>query len=288
MTDTITAGTPAYVGREAAQPAAITATNDDVAMRRLRWCLRIGAAGCFIGHGAFGIITKAAWLPYFAVVGIPPDVAYGIMPIVGAVDIMAGISILISPRPVVLLYMAVWALWTSLLRPLSGEPVFETIERAGNYGVPLALLLLLGRPRTLLGWLNPFATDAIRSTPLTVARVLHWSTGMLLFAHGALAAITGKAIFAKHYAAIGLPAGIVPIIGSVEMAVAILVMLQPSIGLLVGIAIWKMASEALYPIAGAPVWEFVERAGSYAAPLGLALMWNTIKGSRFTLLRSTK
>ena len=39
--------------------------------RRVRWCLRIGAAACFIGHGAFGIITKAAWLPYFAVVGIP-------------------------------------------------------------------------------------------------------------------------------------------------------------------------------------------------------------------------
>jgi hypothetical protein len=27
--------------------------------------LRIAAAICFIGHGAFGIITKAGWLPYF-------------------------------------------------------------------------------------------------------------------------------------------------------------------------------------------------------------------------------
>jgi hypothetical protein len=25
----------------------------------------------FVGHGAFGIITKAAWVPYFEVVGIP-------------------------------------------------------------------------------------------------------------------------------------------------------------------------------------------------------------------------
>ena len=32
--------------------------------------LRIAAAMCFIGHGAFGIITKEGWLPYFAVVGI--------------------------------------------------------------------------------------------------------------------------------------------------------------------------------------------------------------------------
>ena len=35
------------------------------------WALRIGAAACFIGHGAFGFITKAAWLPYFGVIGIP-------------------------------------------------------------------------------------------------------------------------------------------------------------------------------------------------------------------------
>ena len=38
--------------------------------RLLEWVLRIGAAGCFIGHGAFGVIGKEAWLPYFAVAGI--------------------------------------------------------------------------------------------------------------------------------------------------------------------------------------------------------------------------
>ncbi|HEX7879730.1 MAG TPA: hypothetical protein VF720_09990 [Candidatus Eisenbacteria bacterium] len=32
-----------------------------------------------------------------------------------------------------------------------------------------------------------------------------------------------------------------------------------------------MGSESLFLTAGAPVWEFVERGGSYAAPL--ALMW---------------
>jgi hypothetical protein len=28
----------------------------------VHWILRIGVAACFIGHGAFGIITKAAWM----------------------------------------------------------------------------------------------------------------------------------------------------------------------------------------------------------------------------------
>ena len=43
-----------------ARPAAPSAAA------RAYWALRVGAALCFIGHGAFGIITKQAWLPFFA------------------------------------------------------------------------------------------------------------------------------------------------------------------------------------------------------------------------------
>src|SRR4051794_36093279 len=74
-------------------------TWDEARARRVQWCLRIGASACFIGHGAFGVITKAAWIPYFAVAGIPPDAAYTIMPVIGAVDIVMGIAVLLSPRP---------------------------------------------------------------------------------------------------------------------------------------------------------------------------------------------
>ncbi|MEP7347422.1 MAG: hypothetical protein ABI877_19275, partial [Gemmatimonadaceae bacterium] len=81
------------------------------------WILRIGAASCFIGHGAFGLITKAAWLPYFAVVGIPESWAWRLMPVVGAVDVLAGMAVLFAPRGLPLVYMTVWALWTALLRP---------------------------------------------------------------------------------------------------------------------------------------------------------------------------
>src|SRR5438552_729312 len=114
----------------------ITADRTALRLARVEWCLRIGAAMCFIGHGAFGIITKESWVPYFAVVGLPRDVAFMLMPIVGTIDIAAGVLILLSPRPVLLLYMSIWGFWTSLLRPLSGESFFETLERAGNYGVP--------------------------------------------------------------------------------------------------------------------------------------------------------
>ena len=106
---------------------------------------------CFIGHGAFGFITKAAWVPYFGVVGIPEAWAWRLMPLVGAVNVMVGMAVLFAPRGLPLVYMTMWAVWTALLRPLSGDSVFETLERAGNYGVPFALLLLTAMPRSWRG-----------------------------------------------------------------------------------------------------------------------------------------
>lgn len=237
------------------------------------WILRLGAALCFIGHGAFGFITKAAWLPYFAVVGIPEPWAWRLMPLIGAVDVTVGMMVLFAPRRFAFGYMTVWALWTALLRPLSGEPFFETVERAGNFGVPFALLLISGWPRNLRGWIS--------STPPTVAadgrqlailtRVLQVTTVLLLAGHGALGAITGKAVFATHYAAAGLPAGLTAAIGWFELALAALVATRRLVPLLLFVCAWKLATESLFIAAGAPLWEFVERAGSYAAPLALAM-----------------
>jgi hypothetical protein len=239
--------------------------------RSAYWILRIGAAACFIGHGAFGVITKEAWLPYFGVVGIPRDVAFQLMPLIGTVDIVAGFAVLFAPRPIVLIYMAVWAAWTALLRPLAGEPIAEALERAGNYGVPLALLLLTGIPRTL--------RDALRerrqSTPLendvSVMRALTLTTSLLLLGHGMLTA-RGNLIIASHLEFAGFSLHSQLLTGYLEIAVAVVVAARPSVTLLLVVAAWKLATEALFPLTGAPIWEFIERAGSYAAPLALAAL----------------
>jgi len=235
------------------------------------WTLRVGAAACFIGHGAFGILTKEAWVPYFGFVGIPADWAYRLMPVVGAVDIALGLSVLFSVRPFVLAYMALWAMWTALLRPLTGESGFETLERAGNYGVPLALLLLVGVPRTRRGWLGAVSVDAAAGDIATVMRVLMIATALLLFGHGGLAAL-GKPLLISHSGLVGLSPSALSFIGFAEMTAALLLLASPSVPLLAAIAVWKLTTEALFPIAGAPVWEFVERGGSYAAPIALALL----------------
>lgn len=237
------------------------------------WILRVGAAACFIGHGAFGFITKAAWLPYFAVVGIPEAWAWKLMPLVGAVDVMAGMAVLFAPRGLPLAYMAVWALWTALLRPLSGESVFEAVERAGNYGVPLAFMLLTSVPRSWNGMFLPLLTPASDDRSLRIVRLaLRWTTCLLLVGHGALGAITGKAMLTGHYAAIGLPSATTAIVGWFEIALGAAIVIRPAVGLLLFIAAWKLATESLFVVTGAPIWEFVERAGSYAAPLALAVL----------------
>lgn len=218
-------------------------------------------------------------MPYFGFVGISPDWAYTLMPVVGAVDIAAGIAVLFSPRPAVLAYMVAWALWTALLRPLTGESALETLERAGNYGVPLALLLLVGVPRTRSlrsvqawgEWFQAAPAGAAQGDRAPVMRVLLVSTALLLFGHGGLAA-QGKPLLASHIGVAGLPASALSLVGFAEMSVALLLLATPSAPLLVAIALWKLSTEALFPVAGAPIWEFVERGGSYAAPIALALL----------------
>ena len=236
------------------------------------WVLRLGAALCFIGHGAFGFITKATWVPYFGVVGIPEAWAWRLMPVIGAVDVMAGMAVLFAPRGLPLVYMTVWAMWTALLRPLSGESLFETLERAGNYGVPFALLLLTTMPRTVSGLKMLIGTPSTDAVALERTRqALKWTTVLLLVGHGALG-IADKALLTTHYTTIGLPAATTVLVGWFELMLAAAIAVRPVAGLLVFIAAWKLATESLFVTAGAPIWEFVERAGSYAAPLAFAML----------------
>ena len=240
--------------------------------QRLSWIFRVALAMCFIGHGAFGILTKAEWVPFFGVVGLTPDSAYTLMPLVGTLDIVLGLFVLVRPVRAAVLYMAMWALWTASLRPLTGDSVFEMLERAGNYGVPLAFLVLLGAPRAFARWFTKAAPVALTAeVEIRIGRVLSLTTALLLVGHGALAVLQ-KPTLLRHAAVVGLDAQSLVIVGALEIAAAVLILLAPRPGLLFAVTAWKLGTEMLYPIAGAPVWEFIERGGSYAAPLILGLL----------------
>jgi hypothetical protein len=241
----------------------------------LEWTLRIGAFLCFVGHGAFGVMTKEGWVPYFGVVGIGRDMAFRLMPLVGTMDIVMGFLILIRPRPVVAYWMVGWAVWTALLRPLSGDSLWEAVERAGNYGVPAALVVLMQSPRSVR---DLFAAARYRVlTPEVLARtrwVLTMTTSMLLLGHGALG-VAGKRGLVMNYASLvsaDVASAITPRIGWFEIGLAALVLARLWPALLVFVSVWKLATEWLFFTAGAPFWEVVERGGSYAAPIALAIV----------------
>lgn len=238
--------------------------------QRIHYTLRIAVAMCFIGHGSFGIITKAVWSNYFSVFGIGRHLSYQLMPIVGCVDILLGIIILIYPLRAIPAWLVFWGIVTALLRPLSGEPFAELIERAGNFGAPLAFLLLSGIPKNSKGWFTRI--DPAKQVDLTilahVATCLKIVVFLLLLGHGWLNVI-GKGALLNQYTSLGFsnPSQAAQIIGIAEIIAAFVVLIRPLRPLLFAFFIWKMGSELFYPHFA--LFEWIERGGSYGALLAL-------------------
>lgn len=239
----------------------------------LPWILRWGVAACFLGHGMLGVMQTAAWTSYFAVMGIGRDTALHLMPVVGAIDVAMAALVMIRPTRRLAFFMVVWCAWTALLRPLAGESFWEAVERTGNYGAPLGLLLLM-RKDGVKSWVgNSFRDVLDASQSRLLGWVLRLTTVLLLLGHGALGLIVRKPVFSAQYSVLGLPgASIEPYIGGFECMLALAVLLKPGRPLLFGVVAWKLATEALVPMAGSPIWVFIEHGGSYAAPLALAFL----------------
>lgn len=238
--------------------------------------LRTGVALCFIGHGCYGILTKAAWLPYFEVVGIGESTAWLLMPWVGAMDIAIGFLAFIWPCRALFVWATVWTFWTALLRPLAGQGWSELLERAGNYGVPVAILVATGLTG---GWWRRLPDRWAR--PEAVARVrLEWTlriaTAVLLAGHAGCALLLKKGALAQHYAVFTAQnqAQVMAAVGWFELSLAGAVLLVRGPVLMVFVCVWKLATEALFLTSGvvAPFFEFIERGGSYVIPLALAVL----------------
>ena len=241
--------------------------------QKLYYPLRVAIALCFIGHGAFGIITKAVWCNYFGVVGIGEQMAFKLMPPLGVFDMLLGVIVLIYPLRLIPAWLVLWGLFTALLRPLSGEPFAEFIERAGNYGTPLALLLLVGGTRFTWKSLMEPIYPPLASDPVRVNRAmlcLRVTVFLLLLGHGWLN-FTGKPGLLIQYQSLGFgnPVAVAQTVGIFEMLGALLVLIRPFAPLLLILLVWKIVSEIWYP--AYPAFEWIERAGSYASILALLI-----------------
>ncbi|MBI2036863.1 MAG: hypothetical protein HYT14_00685 [Candidatus Liptonbacteria bacterium] len=125
----------------------------------IEWVLRIAVSGSFFGHGVFALQGKEKWVQwmmnfgaYFG--GWSQELATQLLFSVGVMDVLIAFIVLVKPVRGVLLWATVWAFWTAAMRPLPfiDEPIWDFIERFANWGAPLALLFVLGWPKTLRDW----------------------------------------------------------------------------------------------------------------------------------------
>jgi hypothetical protein len=111
-------------------------------LQSAEWVLRIAVAGEFLGHGILALQGKPGWIPLFEAVGISPETAVILLPLIGAMDVLLAAHVLVRPWRPALLWMAFWGFWTALLRPIAGEPVWDFVERFSNWGAPLTLYIM--------------------------------------------------------------------------------------------------------------------------------------------------
>ncbi len=252
--------------------------------KKIHYTLRIASAMCFIGHGAFGIITKPIWCNYFALFGIDKTMAYRLMPLLGTVDILLGLLLLIKPIRAIAVWLIVWGIITALCRPLSGESFAEFIERAGNFGAPLCLLLLSGGIKMNFRWLvssiNPDEPidEKSRSNLKICLQII---VVLLLLGHGWLNLIQKPGLL-HQYSSLGFsnPVNTALVSGIFEIMTAIAVLVKPVRPLIFVFFIWKMGTELFYP--HFEIFEWVERGGSYGVILAL---WISLKN--FPLISKT-
>ena len=272
--------------------------------RQLHWVLRISVALCFIGHGTWGIITKAGWLPFFASQGIPLDLAWNLQPLIGAFDILMAFLILWKPRRIILFWMFLWALWTAALRPLSGNlekfqvdgewlvrlatdsmnvakmQTWEFWERAGNWGPPLMLLLMGGTfAMKAKDWLSEYTEPRLKESMVdSLFFLLRVTLALLLIGHAGFGFAVEKQMLIDHWQSIGVAANVdfIRMIGWTELGLGVFVFIFPIRSIVWLCLVWKLFTEFLYvpadTVAGmgwVNIFETIERFGDYGVPLAM-------------------
>ena len=115
------------------------------------------------------------------------------------------------------------------------------------------------------------------------------ATAAALIGHGGYGAVMGKEAWLGYFAVLGLDpatataASLIAHVGWFEIVLGLWVLVWPVRALLLGVLLWKVFTEFLRPLAGEPIWEFIERGANMVAPLALLYLrgWPTTLKDRF-------
>lgn len=102
--------------------------------------------------------------------------------------------------------------------------------------------------------------------------------------HGAFA-LQGKKDWIGWFATfgitdVGLAAQLLFLLGLLDIALGILVLVKPIRIALVWMAFWGFWTALIRPIVGQPIWDFVERWANWGAPLALLLLLGWPRNAR--------
>jgi len=256
--------------------------------QRIFFLLRLAVLLCFTGHGFWGLAGKESWIPFFNAYFVGEEYARVLMPVIGAWDIAVGLIFFLYPTRALLCYVVFWTLFTATLRPSAGMGMSEFYERAGNYGIPLAMLFVYGF-KSGQGWfgrLAPPSTLAAGSEPYKwFELVLRICLFLLLAGHGGLALFNASPVLLRHFATLGITPdqAVLMIFGTCEITLALVVLARPRLpGLMLFVLVFKLFCESIYPFAGQArdVFETIERAGDYIIPLILWMLYNNSTDSK--------
>ncbi len=73
---------------------------------------------------------------------------------------------------------------------------------------------------------------------------------------------------------------VLPLIGTLDLMVAAFALLLPLRIVLIWASLWGFATALIRPMAGDPIWDFVERSANWAAPLALLALQGFPKNLR--------
>jgi hypothetical protein len=150
----------------------------------------------------------------------------------------------------------------------------ETIERAGNYGVPLTLLILSGfGGKNFKEWFAGISHDILTDerTLVRATTCLRIVAFLLLAGHGGLNLIEKKGLLSQ-YVSLGFsnPVQVANAAGIFEVIAAFTVLIRPLRPVLLALLVWKIGTELFYP--HWEIFEWIERSGSYGTILVLWFM----------------
>lgn len=124
--------------------------NKTIDIKKIDWILRIAVFGTYLGHGVLALQLKPSFLTLIeGMSGISGQLAENLLVTIGVIDIITAILAIVYPFRLLLIWATAWSFLTAVARPVSGDPVWDFIERWPNVAAPLALLYVRHLPMNI-------------------------------------------------------------------------------------------------------------------------------------------